>query len=423
MSRTLHTTARVALTVTLLSSSARAVDWPAVIGTEDGRKDAPFVPFGFAQVLVEGTPMAEPVTGLKSPALKEHEGELASFNIDEPVAFSLRRARIGLRGAMPGTGQRVTYFTAFEAGQNPTTRGTGAALIDASITLSLVPGMRLRIGQFKLPLMDEVLEPNPVTADFIFFSPIATQLLLEQPIEDGAFTGGGYAFRDIGIQAFEAFTLGDFEFAYAAMLSQGRMGAIEIDQNVDVSMRVQAAWLLSHDPKKRKGAFREEVSVFAWRLQGPRVVKNGDDVDEVVRLRQGVGVHMRAFKLRARAELVHASGALFAGQNPAFESGRQVVLPEGEAFGATADIAIEHFYPLEFVFGVDELHRMPKDPAQLRAFRSAIVGATWHINANARLQLNYEMRRLFVGPDAPTDAHIIAKTMANVLALQLAFVF
>jgi len=413
----------VVVAAVLSSTTARAIDWPAVIGSEDGLKDAPLVPFGFAQVLVESTPMRAPVTGLTSPALKEHEGEVASFNIDEPAELSLRRARIGLRGSMPGTEQRVSYLVAFEAGQNATTRGTGAALIDASVTLSLVPFARLRVGQFKLPTMDEVLEPNPVTADFIFFSPVATQLLLEQPIVDGAFTGGGYAFRDVGAQVFDAITLGDVELAYAAMISQGRMGALELDARLDVALRVQLAWLLSDTPSKRRGAFREELSVFAWRLQGPRFVVDDGVTSDVLRVRQGAGVHLRKFHIRARAELVHADGALFAGQSPAFESGRQVVLPHGDAWGFTADIAIEHLHPLEFDFGVDELHRMPGDPREMRVFRNAIVGAQWHINPNARVMLNYELRKLIVGKDAPADARVIARTMANVLALQLAFVF
>lgn len=405
------------------STTARAVDWPAVIGSEDGRKDVPLVPFGFAQVLVESTPLRAPVTGLTSPALKEHEGEVASFNIDPPAELSLRRARIGLRGSMPGTEQRVSYLVAFEAGQNATTRGKGAALIDASVTLTLVPFARLRIGQFKLPTMDEVLEPNPVTADFIFFSPIATQLLLEQPIVDGAFVGGGYAFRDIGAQVFDAVTLGDVEVAYAAMVSQGRMGALDFDARLDVSLRVQLAWLLSDAPSKRRGAFREELSVFAWRLQGPRFVVDEGVTHDVLRVRQGAGVHLRKFHLRARAEIVHADGALFAGQNPPFEGGRQVVLPDGDAWGFTADIAIEHLHPLELDFGVDELHRLPGDRRQSRIFRHAVIGAQWHVNQNARVMLNYELRKLLVGDDAPDDARVIARTMANVLALQLAFVF
>jgi hypothetical protein len=413
-----YVTALVVVTA-LSSTTARAVDWPAVIGTEDGRADVPFQPFGFAQLLVESTPFAAPVTGLESPALKEHEGEIASFNIAEPAEFSLRRARIGLRGAMPGTDQRVTYFFAFESGMNPATRDRGAVLLDASVTISLIPGARVRIGQFKLPTMDEVLEPNPVTADFIFFSPIATQLLLEQPIVDGQLVGPGWSFRDVGAQVFDAFTFGDLEFAYAAMVSQGQMGQIAIDQTVDLSMRVEAAWLFSDDPKKRKGAFREELSVFAWRLQGPRTI---DDA-VVMRTRQGAGVHMRALQLRARAELVHAEGALFGGQNPAFESGSYALIPDGDAWGYTFDLAIEHLHPFELDFGVEELHRMPRDPRQARVFRNAVIGAQWHINKNARIQVNYEMRRLLVGPDAPPDAHRIASTMANVLATQLTFTF
>src|SRR5690606_7849867 len=105
-------------------------------------------PFGAVQVTGEGV-LAAPVRGL-SPALASFDGRRAAFNVVSPDGaswgISVRRARPGLRGAIPGTGGRASYYLLAELGTAPIARD-GPTLADAAITLSYVPGARIRFGQ------------------------------------------------------------------------------------------------------------------------------------------------------------------------------------------------------------------------------------------------------------------------------------
>lgn len=402
-------------------SPARAANWPMLLGTEEGRKETLFQPFGFMQLRVEATPFADEVTGLTSEALREHEGELAAFNL-ETAEFQVRRARLGARGFVPGTNRMVNYFLALEGGVNAATRDRGVILIDGSITLNLIPGLRLRAGQFKLPAMDETLEPNPLTADFINFSPLVDQLVFENPIENGRFIGSGYANRDVGIQAFDSFLYDHFEVSYAAMLSQGRMGGLDLDEFKDLTVRAQLSWL--PEAEERWLPFRDEISVWAWTLQGGRDV----DGEEVLRVRQGVGAHVELFHTRTRLELVRAEGALFAGQNPPFEGEPLLVIPDGEAWGWAFDTAIGgHGGPLgpfELDFGVEELYRLSDDDPRSRVFRNAIIGAQWHFSNNAKLMANWELRHIITpSSETPEDARLIASSIADLVGIQLVALF
>ena len=145
------------------ASPAQAADWLMLTGTEAGRPERAFHPFGFFQLAIEKQLGAEPVNGLNADALQPFNGELASFNdLEEPYELSLRRARVGARGLVPGTGKRINFLISAEAGFNSATRDVGIVLMDASVTLNYIPGVRLRFGQMKLPTMDEAIESNPL---------------------------------------------------------------------------------------------------------------------------------------------------------------------------------------------------------------------------------------------------------------------
>ena len=395
------------------ASSARAAHWPMLLGTEEGRRPTALLPFGFTQLRLESTPFAEPV-----------DGRMASFNLEEPFELTLRRARFGVRGAVPQTDGLVTYFLAFEAGQNAATRDRGVVVIDGSVSLHAIPGARIRVGQFKLPVMDETLEANPTTADFINFSPLVDQLVFEHTVVDGKLVGPGSANRDIGVQVFDSFLFGHLELSYAAMLSQGHVGGLDIDAHKDVTARVQASWL--PEPAQRWSPHRDEVSAWAWRSQGGRVV----DGDDVLRVRQGVGAAVHLFHTRTRLEVVGGEGALFTGAP--FPGAPAVVVPEGAAWGYAFDVAVggrgSALAPFELAFGLDELHRLdggapfgaaPRDE-RARVFRNAIVGVMWHLTEHARLLANWELRSIATpSPQTPAEARAVAASIADVFAVQL----
>ena len=182
-----------------LIPTAAAADWLMLQGTELAADPAPVRPWGFVQALGEGVAFGSPVDGLSAESLQAFNGERASFNRvgtgDATWGLSIRRARAGLRGAIPKTDGRVAWMLAAELGDNQLTRLDPVVLTDASITFSYIPGARIRVGQFKLPLGEEALEMNPLAAEFVNFSSATSQLLLESSSVAGVYTSGASGFR------------------------------------------------------------------------------------------------------------------------------------------------------------------------------------------------------------------------------------
>lgn len=400
----------------LLAVPANAADWLMVVGTEEGRPEVALKPFGFLQLSAESLLFASPVTGLESDALADFDGKMALFNdLEEPVELSIRRARFGMRGSIPGTSRRVSYLVSLEAGMNAATRDTGVVLMDASVTLSFIPGLRLRVGQMKLPTMDEAIEVNPIAHNSVRFSPLVTQLLLEQPVVAGKLAGPAYALRDIGVMGFDSLLFFEdrLQLSYAVMVSQGRKGGLDIDAHKDLTGRVQLSWLPEGKPY---APFRKEVSAFAWASGGGRVV----DGQDVLRARAGVGAFVHFHPVRARLEVVGAQGALF--MPPAFEGQPYRVIRDGTAFGWAFDASVDVIGPLSLSFGVDELYRQWQVPAEARLLRSVGVGAELELSKNTRLVVDYTFRDL-EAPWASADAKRIAATMGDVLSAQLTVTF
>jgi hypothetical protein len=402
----------------LLVATAGAADWLLLQGTEPGTDPAAVRPWGFVQVLGEGVAFGPPVEGLTSETLAPFNGTLATFNRvgsgEAQVGASIRRARAGLRGAVPKTDGKVAWMLAADFGDNGLTRVDPVVLTDASVTFSYVPGARMRVGQFKLPLGEEALETNPLAAEFVNFSAATSQLLLESPIADGAYTGGVSGFRDVGAQVFDSFAVGRGALSYAAMVSNGRMGALEIDNPKDLTGRLSWApvvWGEAGDPH------RDEVSVYAFWQQGERSV----DGEDVARVRRGGGVQVEKAGLHARVEVIQAAGAIEIGTNPPFPGQPVVVVAEGEALGGYAFV---HYGRGRFGGGVryDELWRRYDSEADLRVFRNLTLDAQVEITPRARVLVDYELRWL-AAPGASEDVQAIAATMGDRVSVQAGVVF
>lgn len=402
----------------LALTAALAADWPMIQGTEPGPDPAAIRPWGFVHVVGEGIAWGPPVEDLGAPALEEFEGERASFNLvgtkTATWGFSIRRARLGLRGAIPKTDGRVAWFAAAEFGQNVTTRLHPVVLTDASVTFSYVPGARIRLGQFKLPIAEEALEMNPLAAEFVNFSAATGQLLLESRVEDGAYMSGGSAFRDLGVEVFDSFDLGAGSLSYAAMLSNGRMGSLEFDDAKDVTARLAwSPWVWG----ERYEPHREEVGVFAFWQQGGRAV----DGERVQRVRRGAGIQVEKAGWHARVEVIWASGAIETGISPPFAGQPVTISPEGNALGGYAYV---HYRRGLFGGGLryDELQRLYDSPTDLRIFRTGTADLQVEITPKVRILLDYEMRWL-AAPEGSADAKAIADTMGDRVSLQAGAVF
>ena len=150
----------------LLLAASLAADWLTLQGSEFGRDDTPIHAFGFVQPQLDIFVGGERVNG-----------ERPIFNTigGTPTSVRVHRARIGVRGSIPKTEQRVSYYLLAEAGEVSLTRGAPVVLSDASLTLS-APGARLRLGQFKLPVMEEIVQGVAVSLEFIHFSNTLTGL-------------------------------------------------------------------------------------------------------------------------------------------------------------------------------------------------------------------------------------------------------
>ncbi len=410
--------ALLATTILLTTGRSRAADWPIALGTEEGTPDQPFRPIGFVQIVGEGSSGAR-VSGLESKALSRFNGARPTFNSvgdsDSSLGLYVRRARFGLRGSVPKTNQGITYFITTEFGTVALNRGTTARLVDGSITFSLIPGARVRVGQFKLPTMDETVEANPISAEFINLSNVALGLMLENKVEKGAYVGGAYGFRDVGVQVFDTFQRRNIALAYAFMVSNGRFGGVDDDNYKDVTARVTASWVFSGKPSD---PHRQELSLFAWGQHGSRAF--GERRYE--RVREGIGVHLEKEPIRVRAELVYGSGMLVLGPNPPFAGEPIAVAPEGRALGGYVQARVRLFGRLLVALRYDQLHRQLDQGPALRVLRTLTPALEWDFTPRAKLMLNYEKRWLGA-PHANADAQRIVETVADRVLLQATVTF
>lgn len=383
-------------------------------GTEEGRPDRTFVPFAFVQVIAEGIP-ADPVEGLEGDTLSPYNDAYAAFNVlsgdDVRHGVSVRRARLGVRGAVPNTDQNISYFFAAEFGSNPVTAGGELfALMDASVTFR-TPVANVRAGQFKLPLMDETIEAVHVTSDFANYSIVARRLIAERPVEGEFLVGRPNGFRDVGVQFFDAHLLGDVELGYAVMLANGRPRELDATSAKDVVGRVQLSWLLD---ERRMHPERDELSFWGWGQWGERDYLAG----EKMRLRVGGGAQIRVGGARGRIEGVYADGMLTGGNKPPFPGQALSVLPDGEAWGATSLVGWRFDNPLELDLGANILHQEPDGGPNERIFWEGIVGAQWFFTPRAKLLANVAFRGIEAPNPASPNVERILETMGPRFSLQ-----
>ena len=188
-----------AIGMTLLScaSVAQAANWLMLQGTEPVGQSERAKIWGFVQPEYQSTDGTELKAGPWS-------GQEAVFNQIGPdlktdSQFSIRRARIGVRGTGFPLDSKVNYFLLAEFGNNGITRAGGqngaAKITDASITLNHVKGARLRVGQFKTPGAEEGLQAIHVF-DYVNFTNVTNGLLLERHFDgDGSDTDSANADR------------------------------------------------------------------------------------------------------------------------------------------------------------------------------------------------------------------------------------
>ncbi|MHB8472794.1 MAG: porin [Gammaproteobacteria bacterium] len=339
-------------------------------------------------------------------------GQRAQFNqlapdFDTHAQWNIVRARFGARGNFPGTARAVNYFFLSEFGHNATTIGQAGypQLLDASVTLNSVPGLRLRVGQFKYPSGEEAFKAIKAV-DYINFSTATAQLLQESYYDgDGSDpqnanqpNGASGAFRDIGIMAFDAMRRGDWEYSCALMVGNGNgLTRGDNDMHKDVYSYLSAEHIFAGNGLRREG-----LKFYIWDQTGKRTL-TAAGAGTYARRRAGVGSTWRRGHWRAGAEYIWASGMMPGGtdgnavpgsvQNAGGAVASYNILPRERAHGGYLDVGYIVTPPWELDLRYDRLDSGTKLVSNERLFTTWTLGVQYRYDTATRFIFNFESRR------------------------------
>lgn len=428
-------TKMIVLLATLLPLPAQAANWLQIQGNEAPNSGHVKL-FGFLQPTYT-TIDADPIQGLLGAAAP-FNGQLTLPNrvgpdLEDNEQAQFFRARLGARGnILPG---KINYFLLAEAGKNAVTSKRDVMMTDASITFNYIPGARIRAGLFKLPTSEEALVAVHLAYPYVYFSNAATNLLVENQVRstgavnatgasNGATVSGGSGFRDWGLQVYDWFNKGPWEFSYALMVSNGNEieALSDNDSNKDITGRLQASYVFG----KSKGPNREDASVWLWHQNGEREF-GGQDFD---RIREGIGARYQKGPWRATAEYLRGDGMIFGGPNPPFPGQPVQIGLNEKANGWYVEGGWRFHKNWETSLRHDVFNRMTETAALERQFTTTTLAANWFFYKNTRLTLNYEWRDLDV-PNLSaipagaqrTNAQLIADNLGDRASVQLTWFF
>jgi len=401
------------LSLLLGTTSAFGSNWLTLQGTEPAGAERMAKVWGFVQVQYQDDSSdPNPGGGYIPPKLIQPDWESQS-------AFNVNRARIGVRGVAMPLDQKINYFLLVELGNNGITEpgNSFAKATDASVTFNHFKGARIRAGLFKYPGSEEGLQAIHVF-DYINFTWVTAQMLLERfpnrnytanippqqlPPENrlNGFDNGVGAFRDVGVQVFDWFKVGnDWEVSYALMIGNGNgLNFSDNDNNKDFYAYAAAEKVFGG-----KGPRRQGLKLFAWSQSGTRTADLSNDgifnPAEYDRDRYGAGVKYLRKGVRFTAEYMKGDGMIWqAPQNPSFGIGPGQGKPGFAGNGALAEAKgfyVEGGYrikgtPWEIDLRYDEYTRLDGDRFQID-FDRTTFGVQYFFNPRVRAAFNYEWR-------------------------------
>jgi hypothetical protein len=435
----------------LLGAPAQGANWLMLQGTEPAdAADRAYV-WGFIQVDYQKDYSDPNSAGAYVPP------KLLGPNLTTQEGFNVSRARLGVRGAGFPLDNKVNYFLLTEFGNNGITAADGPRITDASITLNHLPGARLRAGLFKTPGPEEALQAIHVF-DYVNFSTVTNQLMLERvpnarytsnvpevtlPVSSDSglnqFDRSVAAFRDVGLQVFDTFNLGDWEHTYAIMVGNGNgLNFSDNDSQKDVY-----AYLSTAKVYGSSGPMRNDLKLFVWQHRGRRLLDNTDDAVYNPRYfdreREGLGFKYRRDAFRLSAEYMRGKGMIFVGPDkPTFDQNGAQPAADG-ADGEASGWYVEGGWRMpgsnwELDLRHDVYHRLEDDPGPPagpnagRSFESVwttwTAGAQYYFNRKTRFTFNYAFRSV-ESPDWPDDVgpNDNMNGIDDVAALQLTHIF
>ncbi|MDP2805408.1 MAG: porin, partial [Gallionellaceae bacterium] len=218
---------------------------------------------------------------------------------------------------------------------------------------------------------------------------------------------GFSGFRDWGVQVYDGFNQGQWEYSYAAMVSNG--GSIDnpndSDARKDLTVRFQTSYLFGG-----QGPNREDVSAFVWRQDGSRLF----GTEHFGLVREGLGLKYLRGKYRVSSEYLRGNGMIVGGQTPPFA---------GQAFAAGVNEKADGWYveggwrflpQWEADLRYDYLDFMMQTAANEREMASTTLGLQYFINPATRAIFNYEWRNMKVSNPTAIAAGVARNNALNI---------
>ena len=324
-------------------------------------------------------------------------------------SFYLFRVRLGARGLVE---PNINYEVVGEYGSNALTTKAendyNVQLAEGSVTLNHIPGMRIRLGLFKVPGPEEALR---TAIDYVNFTNVTFRLINYQPVKrNSSYTSlkgipvdsktGVRAFRDTGIELFDAFQFGNQEFTYAVMGANGStLNEIDDNRNKAVYGRLQWSWIFD-DAVDYYDTARQDLSIFAWYQQGDQEF-DGENYNTV---RQGLGFSYVRQPYHLTAEYMWGDGMIVLPST--FRDGPGLVFPdsenEGRGWYVDAGLFVNRNVAVEARY--DVLEMLTNDSQMETTLKTTTIGVQYYFSKKNRVALNYEFRNydLAAVPVSPT---------------------
>lgn len=383
----------------------------------------------------------------------------------------------------------VNYFLLAELGNNGITQpggGSGSVkLTDATVTLNHIKGMRVRVGQMKVPMAEEVYQ-GIMTFNYVNFTNMANQQLIERPFwTDGTtacrqkdftpttgptagvlqaqsgenylrycngdaqtqFRSSAVAVRDTGIQLFDTFKSDNgWEHSYALLYGNGGANKDNRDGEFDTTV-----YWSSEKVFGGKGPWRDHMKMFAWNTSGKRTLYSSatlnaggslESAEKVYdRNLSGIGFIYQKDKIRFWTEFMQADGMIFTGSTGGAvpgaisNTGNQVsqftMSPTGESDGGYIDFGYKITPKIELDIRYDWYNRVTNLAAGAeRKYETTTLGLQYRFNKKTKFMINYEMREFNAPGAAPSSAagaagvpNKIAESMEDKVSAQLFVLF
>jgi hypothetical protein len=460
------------LVLAFSASNAQAADWIMLQGTEPADAGLYRI-FGQVWATYVSNYGCDPLSGLRAPNGtptggatggptgnngKYHNACVVPPEYDQKSELNLDSLMAGVRGNLiPG---RINYFAAVNAGENlfnflpfQSQRHVLATVQDASVTLSYIPGARIRGGLMKKPGPEEIQRAAP--PDFVFPSTPIAQIMPDVLIRSNVYfrtgvfipgqgyPGGASSYgldvdvgRDWGVQAFDAFTVDRWNLTYALMWGYGN--GIHLRENINPHKDLNAQLTAEYDLPGGKGPLKHGVKLYGYYQQGERkffVDAQGNTSQPFDRIRYGAGV-------RALGELFgEGNGRHRVGFDAIFGEGMLFFAPSGNVVegavnnGALSTAAEQgnksRGFNLEYGYYLGEKWQFGArlsqtnvlydtsgvwQPWDERKIKDATLGVTYYFTPMLNLAFNYQFRD-YSAPTAVQPANSTAAA-TNIAAVQ-----